>query len=202
MDTNLDGPKIVHLKEYLHHVLNDSSVGAFCKLFQQFATWPEHAIHSQHAVTSRECLSLLFLTCCCRDTHHSGLRHAAHCNMPTHTERRDKCAHHAGLLTQELAGDHPKNWRARNQTTGGRPTLVLAGTNPTTERSSYSFNPVFADKPSQSHPFVLMLFFLVAGAFGCVDALGVVRLVAQKEPRVIVVAQRVLLHYGRRPDQP
>ena len=74
----------------------------------------------------------------------------------------------------KLAGDQPKNWRG--------PSQVLASTNPTTGKPPYPLNPVFADKPSQSRPFVLVFFFLVARVFGYVDALEVVMTAAQKEP--------------------
>ena len=52
-----------------------------------------------------------------------------------------------------------------NEKTGGRPSLLLAGTNPTTGRPPYSFNQAFADKPSQLRPFVLGFFVVVARVF-------------------------------------
>ena len=71
--TNLDGPKLTgtaektsqesHLKECLNLVLNEDAGGAFCKLFQQLASWCERTmedgIHSLHAVTCGECFLLL-----------------------------------------------------------------------------------------------------------------------------------------------
>ena len=117
-------------------------------------------------------MHFLILTCRCRDTRHSSLRHAA--LQHAHSRRGDELAPNAGWPSRELAGDQPKNWRG--------PSQVLASTDPTNGKPPYPLNPVFADKPSQSRPFVLVFFFLVARVFGYVDALEAVMTAAQKEP--------------------
>ena len=66
-----------------------------------------------------------------------------------------------------MAGDHPKYWRALTRRPAGRRVL---------------FNSALADKPSQPHPFVLVLFFLVARVFGYEDALEAVMTGVQNEP--------------------
>ena len=84
---------------------------------------------------------LLFILWCLLTLwkHHGGLSDAAlqHANSQ---QGETNGPLPAGLPTQELAGDHPENLRA---------------TNPTTGRPPYYFNPVFADKFSQSGTLVL-----------------------------------------------
>ena len=126
----------------------------------------------KHVSTSEGFLLFFEKKCRCRDTHHSGLSHAA---LQHAYSRR-------GETNWRPQGCQPKNWRATIPKTGGRPTKKLAGTNPRTGRPPYSFNLVFADKFLQSRPFVLVFTFLVDRAFEYVDARGAVIVGAQKEP--------------------
>ena len=72
--------------------------------------------------------------------------------------------------------------RAAKLRASGRPSPKLAGTNPTTGRPPYSFNPAFAAKFSWSRSLVLMFFFLVPRVFGLVGALEAAVTAARKEP--------------------
>ena len=64
----------------------------------------------------------------------------------------------------------------------------LRATIPTTVRPPYSSNLALAGKPSLSHPFVLVFYSFVTRAFGYVDALEAVMVMAQKEPSLMDAA--------------
>ena len=98
------------------------------------------------------------------------------------------CSRRGETNWRSTLGGQAKNLRATIPETGGRPSQVLAGNNPTTGKPPQSFNPNFADKPFRSRSLVQVLFFLVARVFGYVEA-------------VLSYAEKAL-SYGRRPGQP
>ena len=130
-----------------------------------------------------------------RDTHHSGLRHTA----SQYANSREETNKH------RTQGCQAKSFRATIRKTGGRPSQVLAGTNPTTGRPQSSLNPVFATKFSQSRSLMLMFFFLVARVFGLVGALEAAVTAARKEPYLTdadLTSHRVRLWRGGSASNP
>ena len=109
---------------------------------------------------------VFILTCRCCDTPTTVACTTQHCKMPTAGEET--------RIGTPRRVTKPKNCRTTNPNSGDH--------QPDVWQAAVFFS-------SQSRPFVLVFFFLVARAFGFVDALEAVMTATQKES----------LPYGRRP---